>query len=80
MTAKLAVAETLYEDNASNIAAMLRQAAATIEAEDDNTLRTTAMIAVQVREDGTVEVYGWGKTDHFHAIGALTAGIADLTK
>lgn len=64
---------------ADDIAAMLRQTAGNIESETDEHNRTVAMVAVQVTEGGTVSVYGWGRTDTMHAIGALTAGVAKLT-
>ena len=76
MTAKLSVVETLYDSNASNVPAMLRQAAASIESETDDDDRTKAMVAVQLSHDGTIAIYAWGAVDRFTAIGALQAGVA----
>lgn len=69
----------IYETNASNVADMLRQAAGNIEAETDADDRTQAVIAVQLLESGTVQIYGWGKTDSMKAIGTLQLGVARLT-
>jgi hypothetical protein len=73
---KLAEIHTLYETNCRSIADMLRQAATSIEAEpdQDDCSPTKAIVAVQLSEDGQVEIYGWGDTDDLHAIGLLERG------
>lgn len=43
-------------------------------------VRTKAMVAVQLAEDGTVQVYGWGETDLMSAIGTLHMGIHRLAR
>jgi len=80
MSAKLAEVIPLYEHNASDIAAMLRDAAASIETEEaEGYQRTRCVVAVQITEDRHIKVYGWGKTDHLDSIGVLTAGAAYLS-
>lgn len=75
----LAEVHTLYEANARSIPDMLRQSADSIESEvADGYACTTAMVAVQVAKDGTIQVYGWGDTDSLHALGALTAGCQSI--
>lgn len=76
---RLPIVETLYEHNASEIPAMLRQSADSIEAETDEHDRTKAMMAVQVSHEGTITIYGWGKVDRFMAIGVLQAAITKLS-
>lgn len=71
---------TLYESNCRSIPDMLKQAAEAIESESDDDSRTKAMVAVQIHECGTVQVYGWGDTDDVHAIGALHMGISEILK
>lgn len=75
---KLAEVHTLYDVNASDVAAMLRQSADNIEAETDENDRTRAMMGVQVTHAGTVAIYGWGKIERFEAIGILQAAITKL--
>jgi hypothetical protein len=75
---KLAEVVTLYENNASNIAAMMRDAADSIESETNDDNRTEAVIAVQIAENGTIKVYGWGATDSMKAIATLELGKADM--
>lgn len=70
----LAAVETIYETNCRSIPAMLREAAASIEAETDDDQRTTAMVAVQLTDEGQVQVYGWGDTSDIHALGLLRMG------
>ena len=71
----LAEVHTLYATNCRSVPDMLRDAATSIEGEDqDHPNRTVAMIAVQVTGQGEVQVYGWGETDMLHALGSLTAG------
>lgn len=67
-------------DGGSNadIPLRMRQSADAIAAETDDDDRTVAVIAVHVTEDGRIEVYGWGRTDGLHAIGALTAAARQL--
>lgn len=76
--AKLAEVRTLYDTNCRSIPDMLRQAAGTIESETEDDNRTKSMVAVQIHEDGHVQIYGWGETDDIHAIGALHLGIAKV--
>ncbi len=77
---KLAEVHTLYETNASNVPAMLRQAADSIESEvAEGFDPTRAVVAVQISETGTVQVYGWGQTDTMHAISVLQLGLVKMT-
>ena len=78
MKPDLKIVEAFPEGNVANIAAMLRQAADSIGSETDEDNRTEAMIAVQIHEDGDIQVYGWGRTDSVKAIGTLHLGIAQL--
>lgn len=80
MKPSLAIVETLFETNASDIAAMLRQAADNIESETDEDIRTEAIVAVQIGENGNIKTYGWGRTDTLKAIGTLQMGIAYMTR
>jgi len=75
----LAVVETIYEHNASEVPAMLRQSADSIEAETDENDRTRAMVGVQLTHGGVIAIYGWGALDRFTAIGVLQAAITKLT-
>lgn len=77
MTLKLV--ETIYDTNAADIPAMMRQAADSIESETDEDDRTRAMIAVQVTHGGAIAIYGWGAAERFAAIGALQAAIVKLS-
>lgn len=77
---KLAEVHTLYETNARSIPDMLRQAAEGIETETDEDSRTTAVIAVQLAENGEVQVYGWGDTSDIHALGVLQLGILEIAR
>jgi len=71
----LAEVHTIYETNARSIPDMLRQSANSIESEvPEGFSRTTAMIAVQLTENGDIQVYGWGQTTTIHALGVLHAG------
>lgn len=77
----LAEVHTIYSENARSIPDMLRRSAASIETEEqDGYVGTSAVIAVQVAKDGTIQVYGWGDTDTLHALGALTAGAQEIGK
>ena len=80
MNPHLAEVVTLFKDNASDIAAMLRQAADTIESETDDDARTKAVVAVQLHEDGQIQIYGWGATDSLSAIATLDLGKAKLIR
>jgi hypothetical protein len=75
---KLAGVATLYAKNASDIPAMLRQSADSIEAETDDMDRTKAMIAVQVTHEGQIAIYGWGAAEMFFAMGTLQAALVKL--
>jgi len=76
----LAEVISLYDTNASDIAAMLRQAADSIELEEaEGFQRTRCIVAVQITEDRHIKVYGWGKTDITDSIGVLTVGASYLT-
>lgn len=77
--ADLAEVHTLYEVNASDIPAMLRQAADSIETErEEGYSPTTAMVAVQHCENGGVKVYGWGALDSLQALAILQLGIDEM--
>lgn len=76
----LKVVETLYETNAANIADMLRQAADNIATETEENSRTQAMVAVQIHEDGQIQIYGWGQTDSLRAMATLQLGLAQMTR
>lgn len=75
----LALVETLYDVNASDIPAMLRQSADSIEAETPDDDRTRAMVGVQLTHGEVIAIYGWGALDRFTAIGVLQAAITKLT-
>lgn len=78
---KLAEVHTLYEENASDIPAMLRQSARSIETEaEEGYSPTRAMVAVQISEEGDVQIYGWGRTDSMDSLALLHLGIAQMTK
>lgn len=81
MSAKLADVVELFPDGpCSDIPAMLRKSAASIETEaEEGFSPTRCIIAVQVAANGAINVYGWGKTDSMHAIAVLHRGIANLT-
>ena len=76
----LAEVRTLYETNMRSVPAMLRQAADSIESEadDDDCSPTVAMIAIQLHENGAVQVYGWGDTSDLHALGLIERGKHEL--
>lgn len=75
---KLAEVHTLYEANARSISDMLRKAADSIDVEGPDDVKTTAIIAVQLNENGAVKIYGWGETNNIHALGVLQMGIHEL--
>jgi hypothetical protein len=76
MSAHLAEVVTLYDTNASDIPAMLRQAADTIEAGEVR----TAAVCVMLTEDGQPDIYGWGKIDSPQAIYMLQLGLAKMLR
>lgn len=76
---RLALVETIYDKNASDVPAMLRKSADSIEAETENDDRTRAMMGVQLTHGGVIAIYGWGAIDRFTAIGVLQAAITKLT-
>jgi hypothetical protein len=60
----LASVHTLYETNCRSIPDMLRQSADSIETEvSEGFSPTTAMFAVQIAENGKLQIYGWGECD-----------------
>lgn len=72
---KLAEIHTLYDVNCRAIPAMLRQAADSIETEiEEGFSPTKAMAAVQIAENGQVQIYGWGDTEIFQSIALLEIG------
>lgn len=76
---ELTLVATLYDKNASDVPAMLRKAAESIEAETDENDRTRAMVGVQLSHGEVISIYGWGSIDRFTAIGVLQAAITKLT-
>ena len=71
----LAEVHTIYETNARSIPDMLRQSADSIESEgSEGYANTIAMVAVQLTDNGDIQVYGWGNTTSIHALGVLHAG------
>lgn len=76
----LAEVRTLYATNCRDIAEMLRGAADNIELEQDHPecSPTKAVAMIQLSEDGQVNVYGWGATDDFHALGLIERGKHEL--
>lgn len=77
---KLAEVHTLYETNCRSIPDMLRQAADGIESEGDDDSPTVAMVAVQLAENGEVQLYGWGDTGDMHALALLERGKHELLR
>ena len=74
----LAEVHTLYESNARSIPDMLRKAADSIEAEAGDDSPTTAVVAIRLTDNGTVQVYGWGDTTDLHALGLIERGKHEL--
>jgi hypothetical protein len=68
--ARIAEVSTLYETNASEIPAILRQAAKSIEEEP-----IKAMIGIAVDNDGGLALYGWGQTDSMDTLATLQLAI-----
>ncbi|QNQ09271.1 hypothetical protein [Sphingomonas alpina] len=75
---KLTVVPLYDKAMAADVIGSLRRAADSIEAETEQDDRTVSMIAVAVSETGNIEIYGWGQTNSFHALGALAKGMAKL--
>lgn len=72
---KLASVTSIYEANAADIVAMLRQSADNIE--DGN--EVDGMVAVAVDPDGDIAVFGWGRLrNRDQAIGLLARGMHEL--
>lgn len=76
---ELSLVATLYDKNASDVPAMLRKSADSIEAETDEDDRTRAMVGVQLSHGEVISIYGWGALDRFTAIGVLQSAITKLT-
>ena len=75
----IAEVTTIYETNCRSIPDMMRQSADSIEAEShEDCSPTVAMVAVQIAENGQVNIYGWGDTCDLHAIGLLERGKHEL--
>ena len=74
MNPALAEVVTIYEENASDIAAMLRQCAQSI----DDGAKPKCIVAVAVEEDGSITNYGWGRVDSLEAIATLHMGAAKM--
>lgn len=65
----------LYETNAADVVAMLRQSADSIEAGT----AVEGMVAVAVDPDGVIAVFGWGRLrNRDEAIGILARGMHNL--
>jgi hypothetical protein len=71
---QLAAAETLYETNVADIAAMLRQCADSI----DEGANPKSIVAVATEEDGSISIYGWGRTDSIETLATLQLAILKL--
>lgn len=73
----LAEVVAIYDTNASDIVAMLRQAADNIEA-GNPVVRSVS--AVAELEGGGIQIFGWGKTDTPRSIAMFQLGSAQLTR
>lgn len=69
----LAEVETLYETNASDIAAMLRQYADSI----DDGANPKSIVAIATEKDGSITIYGWGATDSMDTLATLQLAILE---
>lgn len=70
---------TLYKTNASDIPAMLRQAADSIEREEgEGYAKTEAMVAVQLGDNNEIQIYGWGNTDTQRSYVMLARAMREL--
>lgn len=77
----LAEVHTLYETNCRSIPDMLRQSADSIETErEEGYSPTVAMFAIQLTENGGIQIYGWGDCDNMQALAILERGKAELMK
>ena len=63
----LAEVVTLRETNASDITAMLRQCADSI----DEGANPKSIVAVVTEDDGSITLYGWGATDSMDTLATL---------
>lgn len=72
--ASLKVVPLFDAAQAGDIVGSHRRSAESIEAEKPEDDRTIAIVAVRLTESGAIDVYGWGQTDRFHALGMLVAG------
>lgn len=73
--AQLAEVHTLYETNCRSIPDMLRQSADNIETEvEEGYSPTVAMFAVQLAENGEIQIYGWGDCDNMTALAMVERG------
>lgn len=73
----LAEVHTLYATNASDIVAMLREAADNIESGACGDI--ASMTAVAESPEGVISIFGWGQTDTARSIAVLHMGLAKLT-
>lgn len=72
---ELANVTSIYETNAADVVAMLRQTADNIEGGNE----VDGMVAVAVDPDGNIAVFGWGRLNkRDQAIGILARGMHDL--
>lgn len=69
--AHLAEVITLRDTNASDIAAMLRQCAQSI----DDGANPKSIVAVVTEDDGSLTLYGWGATDSMDTLATLQLAI-----
>lgn len=75
----LAEVHTLYETNCRSIPDMLRQSADSIETEvAEGFSPTVAMFAIQLAENGKIQIYGWGDCDSMKALAICERGKAEL--
>lgn len=76
----LAEVTTLYETNCRDIPEMLRGAADNIEDEPNqpDCSPTVTVIALQLSEDGQINVYGWGDCNDLKALGIIERGKHEL--
>lgn len=68
---RLAEVVTLRETNASDIAAMLRQCAQSI----DDGAKPKSIVAVVTEDDGSISLYGWGATDSVDTLATLQLAV-----
>lgn len=76
----LAEVVSIYETNASDMAAMLRQCATSVESETEEDDRTECMVGIQFSECGRVKLYGWGDIDSYKTLAILQLALADHTE